>query len=105
MEHDGLQRTIDASQVPNHMFTHYIETVTPNPDAGQLSIEQFLGPQLTATMPKCPPELHQRMTAPITVTEINKIIKNLKKESAPGPLGISNQLLKEVSGNINKSGK
>ena len=71
VEHDGLQRTIEASQVPNHMFTHYIETVTPNPDPGQLSIEQFLGPQLTATMPICPPELHQRMTAPITETEVN----------------------------------
>ena len=74
MEHDGLQRTIEASQVPNHMFTHYFETVTPKPDAGQFSIEQFLGPQLTATLPKCPPELRQRMTAPITVTEINKNI-------------------------------
>ena len=90
VEHDGLQ-------VPNHMFTHYIKTVTPNPETGQLSIEQFLGHQLTATMPKCPPELHQRMTALISVTEINKIIKNLKNESAPGPPGISNQLLKEVS--------
>ena len=56
------------------MFTHYSETVAPNPEAGQLSIEQFLGPQLAATMPKCPPELHQRMTAPITVTKINIII-------------------------------
>ena len=34
-----------------------------------------------ATVPECPPELHQRMTAPITVTEINKIIENLKKEN------------------------
>ena len=97
VEHEGLQRTIDMSQVPYHMFNHYIGTVTPNPDAGQLSIEQFLGPQLAASMPKCPPELHQRMTAPITATELNKIIKNLKNESAPGPLGITNQLLKEVS--------
>ena len=96
VDHDGLQRTIEAAQVPHHMFTHYRETVAPNPEAGQLSIEQFLGPQLAATMPKCPPELHQRMTAPITVTEINKIIKNFKKDSAPGPLGISNLLLKEM---------
>ena len=50
-----------------------------------------------ATVPECPPELHQRMTAPITVTEIHTIIKNLKKESVPAPLGILNQLLKEVS--------
>ena len=48
-------------------------------------------------MPKCPPELHQRKTAPITVTEINKIIKKFKKESALGTLGISNLLLREVS--------
>lgn len=77
--------------------SHYIESVTPNPEAGQTSIEQFLGPQLTATRPKCPQELHQRMTAPITATELNKVIKNFKKESCQGPLGISNSLLKEMS--------
>ena len=65
------------------MFTHYIETVAPTQEAGQLSIEQFLGPQLTATMTKWPPDLHQRMTAHIIATEINKIIKNFKNHIAP----------------------
>ena len=48
------------------MFEHYIETITPNSGVGQISITQFLGPQLTATMPRCPTELYQRMTMPIT---------------------------------------
>ena len=49
---NGLHRTVETAQVPNHMFDHYIQIVTPNPEAGQVSIEQFLGPQPTATMAK-----------------------------------------------------
>ena len=37
------------------------------------------------------------MTAPLTATEIIKIIKNFKNDSASDSLGISNLLLKEVS--------
>ena len=36
------------------------------------------------------------MTMPITPTEINNIIKDFKQGSAPGPLGISNLLLKKI---------
>ena len=58
IEQNGLQKTVETAQVPNHMFDHYIQTVTPNPEAGQVSIEQFPGPQLTATMPNA----HQSYT-------------------------------------------
>ena len=55
-----------------------METVTPNPEAGNVSIEPFLGPQLTATMHKCQQDLHQMMTAPITAVEMKQIIKDFK---------------------------
>ena len=36
------------------------------------------------------------MTMPITTAEINNIIKDYKQDSAPGPLGILNLLLKKI---------
>ena len=44
----------------------------------------------------CPQEQHSYLTSPILPIEIKNIVKELKLNSAPGPLGLSNSLIKEM---------
>ena len=92
---DGTQ-ILENSDIPQHMFNKYAEIVQEDPIAGTMSIEDFLGPDLTETLRKCPLEHHTWLESPILSQEIEAIIKDLKTISAPGPLGISNNLLKAI---------
>ena len=67
-----------------------------DPEACTTSIEEFLGPALIQSLRMCPPEHHRYLTAPILPIEIKNIVKELKLNSAPGPLGLSNSLIKEI---------
>ena len=92
---DGTQ-ILENSDIPQHMFDKYAEIVQEDPIAGTMSIDEFLGPELTESLRKCPPEHHAWLESPILSQEIDGIIKDLKTVSAPGPLGISNNLLKAI---------
>ena len=79
------------------MFDKYSEIIQEDPLAGSLSIEEFLGPELTMSLRKCPNEHFDWLESPVLHKEVRDIIKELKPISAPGPLGISNNLLKEMA--------
>ena len=85
---------LEGSDLKQHMFNKYKQLCQPDDNVGTLTIQQFLGPELTQTLRKCPPEHHGYLTSPIMEVEIMKVVKDLKRNSAPGPLGISNALVK-----------
>merc|ERR1711867_1306 len=61
-----------------------------------MSIEEFLGEHLIASCMKCPQEEHEQLVSPLTEDELNQIVKGIKNKSCPGPLGLTNQLLKTL---------
>ena len=93
---EGSQ-TLEGSEVPTFMFEKYADIVKEDPIAGTMSIQEFLGHELFGSLRLCPEEDQRLLTAPVQPMEIKSIIKNLKSVSAPGPLGISNNLLKELA--------
>ena len=87
---------LERSEIPMFMFEKYANIVQEDPIAGTLSIQEFLGYELTQTLRRCPDEDKQYLEAPVMSIEISNIIQELKSVSAPGPLGLTNNLLKEI---------
>ena len=96
IETDQGQQTLEGTDLRQHMFQKYKILSQPDNNAGTLSIQQFLGHDLMQSLRKCPPEHHSYLTSPILPIEIKNIVKELKHNSAPGPLGITNALVKEL---------
>ena len=86
--------TLSNQEIVEHMTRKFAAIASPDPVAGTMSIAEFLGPALTNSSRKCPPEMAAALTRQITQNDIEEIVKGLKKVSAPGPLGITNSLLK-----------
>ena len=93
---DNGARSLDSLEVPVFMLEKYAGIVQEDPVAGTMSIEEFLVHALTISLRVCPVEDHLRLTSPICAAEISSIVKAFKPVSAPGPLGLSNNLLKEI---------
>ena len=91
------QRVLEGQEVQNHMFQKYTELAQIDPEACQTTIEDYLGQDLMNSLRKCPPEHHNYLTSPVLSVEIKNIVKELKAESAPGVLGITNSLMKELT--------
>ena len=88
--------SLDRTDIPNYMFNKYADIVKEDPLAGTLSIQDFLGHDLLQTLRLCPQEDKQALISPVLAVEITNIVKDLKPISAPGPLGITNNLMKEI---------
>ena len=95
-DHDGSFVTISKDDIPQFLHQHYRDRLMPNPAAGGMTIQAFLGQELMQTLPQVDQNLHQRLVAPITYIEVENIVKTMKTTSTPGPLGITNNLLKEI---------
>ena len=67
-----------------------------------MSIKEFLGQELVDSLRKCPVDDHPYLLSPVPKIEIRDAIKEMKAESSPGALGISNLLLKEIAPFISK---
>ena len=87
---------LDRTEIPTFMFNKYSQIVMEDPLADTLSIEDFLGHDLMQSLRLCPDEDKQALISPVLPVEITNIIKDLKPISAPGPLGITNNLMKEI---------
>ena len=96
IEDEQGQVALEGSDLKQHMFNKYKQICQPDDNVGTLTIQEFLGPELTQSLRKCPPEHHGYLTSPILDIEIKRVVKDLKRNSAPGPLGISNALIKEM---------
>ena len=87
---------IRQHEILGHMADKYREITAKDQTVGAVTIRQYLGDELADSAKKCPPETEEMLTSPITVNELEEIVNDLKANSAPGPQGISNRLLKAV---------
>ena len=86
------------------MFEKYSKIVKEDFIAVSPLIEEFLGPDLVLSLRKCPREQLAWLESPVLPKKVQDIKKELKPISAPGPFGISNNLLKEVAPYIESLG-
>ena len=97
LQTDNGPTILTGSQIPLHMTEKYSKIIQKDPIAGSMTIEEFLGPDLVNSLRKCPEIDHPYLTSPVLEIEIHNAIKDMKAESSPGALGISNLLLKELA--------
>ena len=71
------QPLLDGEQVPQYMAEKYAKIIQVDNEAGTLSIEEFLGPQLYAMLRKCPQGEIQQLTALVDQQEIDLILKDI----------------------------
>ena len=88
--------SLNRTEIPTFMFDKYAEIVKEDPLAGTVSIQEFLGHDLLQTLRLCPEEDKEALISPVLAVEIKNIVKDLKPISAPGPLGLTNNLMKEI---------
>ena len=89
--------TLQGPEIAQHMFDKYARIAQVDPEAGTTTIREFLGDDLFNTLRLCPDEDHNLLTARITPHEISTVVKDFKTSSAPGPLGLTNCLIRKLS--------
>ena len=89
-------RTISDQELVHYMSQKFGEIAREDNTVGNTPIENFLGPLLADAAIKCPVHLHDLLTSEVCAEELKKVITGMKNESVPGPLGISNRLLKVI---------
>ena len=88
---------LEGPEVHEYMFKKYEKICNPDPTEARQTIEEFLGQDLVNTLSRCPQEHTELLTGSILPSEIRRVIQGLKQVSAPGPLGLSNNLMKEIA--------
>ena len=73
---DNGDTVLEGQEVAQHMFEKYSRMVQVDQEANRMSIQEFLGEELTSTLRKCPEEHYQLLTAPIMEAEINNVVKS-----------------------------
>ena len=91
---NGGSRNLEGSEIIRHMTEKYEEISKKDLNIGGTSIEQFLGEALVQTSKQCPLEMEPGLCQEITADEMERVVNDLKERSAPGPMGITNMLLK-----------
>ena len=94
---DQGDMTLQGPEVAQHMFDKYARIAQVDQDAGTMTIQDFLGNDLLNTLRRCPDEDHGLLKARVTPHEIISTVKDFKTSSAPGPLGLTNCLIKEIA--------
>ena len=87
---------LQGPEIAQHMFNKYARIAQVDPEAGTTTIREFLGDGLINSLRRCPEEDHNLLTARITPHEISTVVKDFKTSSAPGPLGLTNCLIREI---------
>ena len=85
-----------GDQIANFMFEKYEKLLRQDHNDNPLSIQEFLGPALVQSLPKCPDDEKCWLTMDVQGDELAKVVKELKVVSAPGPMGMSNLLIREI---------
>ena len=87
-------RTINSCEVVNFMSQKFGEIAREDQTVGNTSIGQFLGQTLSDEATKCPAHLTDMLDAELTSEQLKNAVDKMKNKSCPGPLGLSNRLLK-----------
>ena len=96
VQENGGWVNIEGQEILRHMARKYEEIAKKDPNVGLLSIEEFLGEELVQSSRECPLEFEPTLCQDMTAEELERVVKDTKVRSAPGPLGITNLLLKYI---------
>ena len=66
-------RSIENEEIVRHMTDKYTKIAEPDPIAGTMTIEEFLGEDLITSCRKCPQEEYEQLVAPFTTDELKPI--------------------------------
>ena len=89
-------RTIDGYEIVQHMAQKFSEIAREEPNIPSMSIREFLGQDLADSAEKCPDHMFDMLEEDICAEQLKSVIKGMKNMSSPGPLGITNRLLKSL---------
>ena len=97
-------RNIRGQELIEHMRSKYEEiskkdmTVQGPPEypLPTYPLQKFMNWVHNVFCPKCPQDLEDLLSANIEEDDIQRVVNQMKNQSAPGPLGISNRLLKHL---------
>ena len=93
----GNRVSKDTGEIANRMAEKFSEIARPrNPNDEVKSIEEFMGEDLIRGVNKCQDQESEVLNRPFTEEEVTRVVKKMKKISAPGPKGISNLLMKTL---------
>ena len=87
-------RTIDGYEVVQHMAQKFSEIAREDPQVGNTTIREYLGDDLADAAEKCPEHMHDMLEEDIYADQLKGAISKMKNASCPGPLGLTNRLLK-----------
>ena len=93
LSHNG--QVLEGEDVAKHLSDKFASLAMADPNVGGISIEQYLG-ELTQGVRKVPDNMKERLSRPITLKEVEDVVRGLKDISVPGPSGITNKLLKAM---------
>ena len=85
---------LKGEDVAKYMYAKFADMAKKDEAVGGETIEQFLGEEVVARVQRVKEEDKSKLERVFSEDEVEKVVGKLKKVSAPGPLGISNSLLK-----------
>ena len=94
-EENGDARIITGEEVANYLAEKFGTIALEDQAVGDMSIEEFLGNE-RREVETCPEDRYDSLEAEISAEELKDAIMDTKNRSTPGPMGISNLLLKEL---------
>merc|ERR1712155_244760 len=93
IEENGDARIITGEEVANYLAEKFGTIALEDQAVGDMSIEEFLGNE-RREVETCPEDRFDSLEAEISAEELKDAIMDTKNRSTPGPMGISNKLLK-----------
>ena len=89
-------RTINNQEIVQYMSQKFGEIAREDPTVGNTTIREFLGDALADEAMKCPDYMKDQLEDYLSADELKEAIAKMKNVSCPGPLGLTNRLLKAI---------
>ena len=89
-------RTINNQEIVQYMSQKFGEIAREDPTVGNTTIREFLGDALADDAMKCPDYMKDQLEDYLSADELKEAIAKMKNVSCPGPLGLTNRLLKAI---------
>ena len=97
---NGTQQTLEGENIVKHMTERYKSIIKENTPPN-ISLANYMGNNYNK-ITKVPERFKPILTSRFTEQELKHIVQDMKNQSAPGPLGITNRFLKHIFPHISK---
>merc|ERR1712215_366389 len=97
---NGTQHTLEGEDIVKHMTERYKKIIKED-SPPNISLANYMGNNYNK-ITKVPERFKPILTPRFTEQELKQIVQDMKNQSAPGPLGITNRFLKYIFPHISK---